>query len=157
MQNRIDAALSAADKDQILQLIQQIKGLMPFLVDLSADEIRELSKMGDRGLPFVRAAITAAEHDDNFLPRSFEVAEMRKDVDLLESLPPIMAAVSQLNELLNDTWLLAGSDAFAAGLEVYAAAQRNGSGEAMTESLQNMGRRFERKKKPKTPDEEPKT
>ena len=155
MQNRIDAALSADDKDRILQLIQQIKDLMPFLIDLSADEIGSLSKMGDRGLPFVRAAITAAEHDDNFLPRSFEVARMRKDVDLLENLPPVMAAVAQLSELLNDTYLLAGSDAFSAGLEVYAAAQRNGNGEALTESLQNMGRRFERKPKPKTPDEEP--
>lgn len=155
MQDRIDAALSAADKNQILQLIQQIKDLMPFLVDLSAEEISSLSKMGDRGLPFVHDALTAAEHDDSFLPRSFEVAKMRKDVDLLENLPPIIAAVSQLTELLNDTYLLAGSDAFAAGLEVYTAARRNGGGEAMSESLNNMSRRFERKTKPKTTDQKP--
>lgn len=155
MQNRIDAALSAADKDHILQLIQDIKAKMPFLVDLSPDEIGSLSKMGDRGLPFVRDAITAAEHDDNFLPRSFDVAAMRRDVDLLETLPPIIAAIAQLKELLNDTYLIAGSDAFAAALEVYAAARRNGTGEALSESLRNMGRRFERKNKTKPPDEVP--
>ncbi|HVE58596.1 MAG TPA: hypothetical protein VNB22_17310, partial [Pyrinomonadaceae bacterium] len=148
MQNRIDAAVSTADKNQILQLIQDIKAKMPFLVDLSAAEIASLNKMGDRGQPFVRDAITAAENDDSFLPRSFDVAAMRKDVDLLEMLPPVIAAVSQLKELLSDTYLLAGSDAFAAALEVYAAAQRNGTGEALSESLRNMGRRFDRKPKP---------
>ena len=148
MQNRIDAALSAADKTEILRLIQQIIAKMPFLVDLSPDEIASLNKMGERGQPFVRDAITLAEQDDSFLPRSFDVAAMRKDVDLLEMLPPIIAAIAQLKELLSDTYLLAGSDAFAAALEVYAAAQRNGTGEALSESLHNMGRRFDRKPKP---------
>jgi len=162
MQNRIDAAVSTADKTEILQLIQDIKAKMPFLVDLSAAEIASLNKMGDRGQPFVRDAITVAEQDDSFLPRSFDVAAMRKDVDLLEMLPPIIAAISQLRELLNDTYLLAGSDAFAAALEVYAAAQRNGTGEALSESLRNMGRRFDRKPKasketPAKPAEPPET
>jgi len=155
MQNRIDAAVSTADKTEILQLVQQIIAKMPFLVDLPAAQIASLTKMGDRGLPFVRDAITAAEHDDSFLPRSFDVAAMRKDVDLLEMLPAVIAAVSQLKELLSDTYILAGSDAFAAALEVYAAAQRNGTGEALSESLRNMGRRFDRKPKPskEKPDE----
>jgi hypothetical protein len=148
MQNRIDAVLSTADKTEILQLIQDIKAKMPFLVDLSAAEIASLSKMGDRGQPFVRDAVTLAEQDDTFLPRSFDVAAMRKDVDLLEMLPPIIAAISQLKELLSDTYILAGSDAFTAALDVYGSAQRNGKGEALSESLHNLGRRFDRKPRP---------
>jgi hypothetical protein len=148
MQNRIDAVLSAADQNQILKLIQDIKAKMPFLVDLSAAEIASLSKMGDRGQPFVQDAIMLAERDDSFLPRSFDVPTMRRDVDLLEMLPPIIDAVANLKELLDDTLILAGSDAFAAALEVYNAAQRNGKGEALSESLSNLGKRFARKPKP---------
>jgi len=118
--------------------------------------------MGDRGQPFVQDAITLAEQDDSFLPRSFDVAAMRKDVDLLNMLPPIITAISQLKELLNDAYILAGSDAFAAALDVYSSAQRNGKGEALSESLRNLGRRFDRKpksseEKPAEPEEPPET
>jgi hypothetical protein len=154
MQNRIDAALTVAVKDQILRLIEQIRELMPFLVNLSTDEIASLSKMGDRGLPFVRDAITLAEQDDSFLPRSFDVAAMRRDVDLVELLPSIIVAVSQLKELLGDTYMLAGSDSFAASLDVYKFAQRSGREEAFSESIANMSKRFDRKPKPS--EEEPK-
>jgi hypothetical protein len=103
-------------KTRILELIQEIRNLLPFLVDLSADEIASLSKMGERGRPFVQEALTLAEQDDSFLPRSFDVNKMRKDVDLIESLPPIITAVSKLKELLDDTYILAGSNAFLAAL-----------------------------------------
>lgn len=140
-------------KTRILELIQEIRNLLPFLVDLSADEIASLSKMGERGRPFVQEALTLAEQDDSFLPRSFDVNKMRKDVDLIESLPPIITAVSKLKELLDDTYILAGSNAFLAALEVYKSAQNHGKGSALNESLSNLGKRFNRKTKAK--EEEP--
>ena len=156
MQNRIDAVLKAADKDLILQLVQDIRDKMPFLIDLSVAEIAALSKMGDRGKPFVQDALTLAEQDDSFLPRSFDVAAMRRDVDLLEMLPSIITSVSRLKELLDDTYILAGSDAFTAALTVYGSAQKNGKGSALNQSLTNLGKRFARKGKAKTPAETPK-
>jgi hypothetical protein len=156
MQNKIDAVLSAASVSKILQLIDQIEAEMPFLVDLSNDEIASLNKMGDKGQSFVQDAMTLAEQDDSFLPRSFEVTAMRRDVDLIQSLPPIAGRVSRLKELLDDTLLLAGSDAFAAALDVYASAQRHGKGAGLKDSLSNLSKRFNRKSKKKTPEEPPK-
>jgi hypothetical protein len=153
MQNRIDATLSPEDKDKILQFIRDIEAKLPFLVDLSAAEIASLSKMGDRGQSFVYDAITQAEQDDSYLPRSFDVAAMRRDIDLTENLPPIIAAIASLKERLDDTLILAGSDAYAAALDIYDSAQRHGKGAALSESLRNMSKRFARKKKPKTPED----
>lgn len=157
MQNRIDATLSPEDKDKILQFIRDIEAKLPFLVDLSAAEIASLSKMGDRGQSFVYDAITQAEQDDSFLPRSFDVAAMRRDIDLIERLPPIIAALASLKERLDDTYILAGSDAYAGALVIYDSAQKHGKGAALSESLNNMSKRFSRKKKPKTPEEPPKS
>jgi hypothetical protein len=154
MQNKIDAVLSSASATKILQLIDQIEAEMPFLVDLSNDEIASLSKLGN-GQSFVQDAITLAEQDDSFLPRSFEVAAMRRDVDLTRSLPPIAARISRLKEMLDDTQILVGSDAFAAALDVYQAAQRHGKGAGLKDSLSSLSNRFARKSKKKTPDEEP--
>jgi hypothetical protein len=155
MQNKIDATLKATSAAKILQLFDEIEAEIPFLVDLSAAEIASLNKMGDRGQSFVQDAMTLAEQDDSFLPRSFEVAAMRRDVDLTRALPPIAARASRLKELLDDTMILVGSDAFAAALEVYQSAQRNGKGAGLKDSVSSLSKRFSRKSKKKTPEEEP--
>src|SRR4051812_39327210 len=111
MENRIDAVLSDADKTEILNHIKQIRAKLPFLVDLSPEERQALPKMGNKRRSFVMDALTLAEQDDSFLPRSFDVAEMRKDVELTESLAPIVVAMMQLAELIDDTYTLTGSEA----------------------------------------------
>ena len=151
MENRIDATLSNADKQAVLDALALIRAKMPFLVDLSADERQSLLKMGDKSRAFVGQALVVAEQDDSFLPRSFDVAEMRQDVELIEALSPIMTAVTQLNELLGDTFALAGSDAYAAALVVYSQAKRNGKGAALDTLADSLGQRFARKSKDKAP------
>lgn len=153
MQNRIDAVLTPEKAKEIIDALREYETELPFLIDLSQDEIRSLPKMGDRGLPFVMDSLTLGEQDDSFLPRSFDITKMRKDVNLLQQLPPLITAVEHFLELLKDTRIIVESDAFAAALEIYAAAQRSGNGEALTAALKEMGRRFDRKPKPK---EEPK-
>ncbi len=156
MQNRIDATLSAANKDKVLQHIQEIKSTLNFLIDLSADELKSLPRMGDKSRAFVTQALTIAEQDDSFLPRSFDVAEMRKDVELADALLPILTAFSSLTELLSDTYTLAGSEAYVSALIVYQAAKANGKGSALDATLDALGQRFARKSKGKTPDTPPK-
>ncbi len=155
MSNRIDATLTEEDKNQVLQLIQQIKTKLPFLQDLSPDELRALPKMGDKSRAFVSKALTLAEQDDTFLPRSFNVTEMRKDVELTNSLLPILTALSSLTELLNDTYTLAGSEAYIAGLVVYQSARANGKGSALDASLDALGKRFARKSGTNNPTNSP--
>ncbi len=159
MENRIDAVLSDADKTDILNHIKQIRLKLPFLVDLSPEERQSLPKMGAKRRSFVTDALTLAEQDDSFLPRSFDVTEMRKDVELTESLAPIVVAMTQLAELLDDTYTLAGSEAYSGGLVVYQSATRNGKGEALDRLADTLGKSFVRKSKSKTeepPDEEDK-
>ncbi|MBX7169852.1 MAG: hypothetical protein K1X72_02770 [Pyrinomonadaceae bacterium] len=146
MVNKIDATLTIEDKNQVLQLIQDIKAKLPFLVDLSAEELRALPKMGS-SKTFVSDALTLAEQDDSFLPRSFDVAAFRRTAELVEALLPILTAISSLNELLSDTYKLAGSDAFSASLKVYESAQKNGKGSAVDAALASLGKRFTRKGK----------
>lgn len=153
MQNRIDAAITAADRDKILDLINQIRALMPFLIDLSPEERQSLPKMGDKSRAFVSGALQLAANDDSYLPRLFDVAEMRKDVELAESLLPIVVALKQLSEFVDDTYVQVGSEAYTAALVVYQSARRNGQGAALDGLLDALGQRFARKSKetPPTP------
>lgn len=151
MENRIDATLSDADRQAVLDALQTIRIKLPFLASLTAEERQALPKMGDKSRAFVAQALAIAEQNDSFLPRSFDIAEMRKDVTIAESLYPIIVAVTQLKELLDDTYKLAGSDAYSAALVIYSSAKTHGQGEALEALLDTLGQRFARKTKPTTP------
>src|SRR5438067_10443793 len=79
------------------------------------------------------------------LPRSFDVEEMRKDVELLNALSPIMLALAQLNELVDDTFMEVGSEAYTAALAVYQYTRAAGKGAALDNALDALGQRFARK------------
>lgn len=96
--NRISASLSQADRQAVLDALNTVRQKLPFLVDLSPDERRSLPRMGDKSRGFVSQALEVAEQNPDILPRSFDVAEMRRDVELLAALSPVLAALSQLSE-----------------------------------------------------------
>jgi len=76
---------------------------------------------------------------------SFDLEELRKDVQLFEAMYPIVVALTQLQELVDDTCLAAGSEAYAAALQVYNYAKASGQGAGLDAVVGEMGQRFARK------------
>ncbi|HEY0428632.1 MAG TPA: hypothetical protein VGC76_12700 [Pyrinomonadaceae bacterium] len=148
MQNKIAASISTADRDKILDFINQIFALMTFGVDLTPEERQSLVKMGDSGRPFVEGTLTLVEQDDSFMPRSFDKAEMRRDNDFYTAMQPVLVQMTRLFESVSDTMMLAGSDLIVAALEVYRNAKDNGQGANLDNLVPLIGRRFKRKSKP---------
>lgn len=143
--NRISAALSQADRQAVLDALNTVRTKLPFLIDLTPEERRALLKMGDKSRGFVAQALNVAEQNEEILPRSFDVAELRKDVELLAALEPIMSSLSQLGELVEDTYMAVGSEAYASSLLVYQFARSAGKGSALDGALDSLGQRFARK------------
>jgi hypothetical protein len=143
--NRISATLSPADQQAVRAAVNTIREKLSFLVDLTPEERRTLLKMGDKSRSFVTQALTVGEQNEDILPRSFDVAEMRKDVDLLAALEPVMASLSQLSELVEDTYMAVGSEAYISALLVYQFARAAGKGAALDGALDALGQRFARK------------
>ena len=140
----ISAALAQADRDAVLDAVATIKAKLPFLVDLNAEERKALPKMGDKSRAFVSKALEVATQNPDFLPRSFDLEELRKDVQLFEALYPLLLSMTQLQELLDDTCLAVGSEAYAAALQVYNYAKAGNVG-GMDAVVGEMGQRFARK------------
>lgn len=141
----ISAQLSQADRDAVMAAIATIKAKLPFLVDLSADDRKALPKMGDKSRAFVSKAMEVATQNPDFLPRSFDIAELQKDVQLFESLYPILLSLTQLQDLVDDTCLAVGSEAYAAALQVYTYAKASGQGTGLETAVEELGLRFARK------------
>ena len=143
--NRVSAELSEADQQAVLAAIETIRQKLPFLIDLTPEQRRSLPKMGDKSRAFVSKALTIAQHNSNFLPRSFSVEEMGRDVGLIESLQPIMVSLTRLFEQLEDTYTEVGSEAYSAALVVYQYGRTSSDGESLESLLDDMAQRFARK------------
>jgi hypothetical protein len=145
--NRVSAELSNADRQAVLAAIETIRTKLPFLIDLSPEQRRSLPKMGDKSRAFVSKALAVAQHDSDFLPRSFSVEEMARDVALAEALWPIMVSLTRLQEQVTDTYTELGSEAYSAGLVIYQYGRNGGDGESLEGLMDDMAQRFARKSK----------
>ncbi|BAY27142.1 hypothetical protein NIES2100_69640 [Calothrix sp. NIES-2100] len=145
--SKVSAKLSAADREAVMEAISTIRQKLPFLIDLSTEERKALPKLGDKSRAFVSKALEIAAQNPDFLPRSFDVDEMRRDIELFEALYPILLSLTQLQELVDDTSVAVGSEAYAAGLLVYNYAKASGKGAGLDSMVDDLGRRFARKAK----------
>ncbi len=141
----ISASLTAADQQAVFEAIATIKAKLPFLVDLSTDDRKTMPKLGDKSRAFVRKALEIATQNPDFLPRSFDLDEMKRDVELFDALFPLMMSFMQMQELLDDTVTAVGSEAYSAALQVYAYAKASGNTGGLDAVVEEMGQRFARK------------
>ncbi|MGD8781768.1 MAG: hypothetical protein PVH88_22735 [Ignavibacteria bacterium] len=145
-ENRVSAALEQTDLDEILTSLSGIETKLSFLVDLSIDEKMQLVKFGDRSVAFVNKALELINRTDEFLPRSFDVEEFKKDADLYNKLYSILQPMRMLLEKLEDTQMLAGSEAYSSALLVYQHAKMSKNTLGGLESIvDDLGKRFVRK------------
>ena len=154
-QNLISLQIDPATLDQIQQTIQALNTQLDFLIDLSADERRGLTKMGDRSQVFVDRALEVAQSHPDILPRRFDVAEFGSDVTLHRQLSTLKNKLTPLIEKLDDTTVAVGSDAYTQALEVYGYAKAAGTGEGLDELRAAMGRRFKGQARKKATQPEP--
>jgi hypothetical protein len=152
---RISASLSQKDREAVMEAMATIKEKLPFLIDLTANERKSLPKLGDKSRGFVIKALEVATQNPDFLPRSFDVNEMRLDVELFEALYPVLLSLTQLQELVDDTLIATGSEAYIAALSVYNYAKASGDVSGLDTVIDDLGRRFTRKSRKAQPQTSP--
>jgi len=140
--NRINAVLASAAAAEVTTKLTEAQALLPFLTDLTLDERKSLPKMGDKSRSFVERTLELARQDDSFLPRNLDIEAFGKDLALYNALEPLRQRLAKLLELVEDTQILAGSEAYLAALEVYHAAKRTGKGAGLDDLLDRVSTRF---------------
>jgi hypothetical protein len=126
--SNISANLANSNYNDILQKLAEITELLPFLINLTAEERRSGLKMGDKSLAFVTKALEYAEANPNLVPPYLDVVEFRKDDTLREQVEKILRAVEQLAEMLSDTRLALGKEEFEQALIFYNSAKQAAKG-----------------------------
>lgn len=119
LNNRISAALSAQDVEDIKLLLRQAEAKIPFLIGLTNEERKMMPKINRSNKLFVDDALQACQDNAALLPAYLQVAEMRKDYELYRSLGDVLQPLAQLYEKVRDTQILAGSEAYSSALMAY--------------------------------------
>lgn len=119
--NRVSMVIGDDDRNQILQAIQVIKSKLPYLITLSDEERQNIPKMGDKTVSFVNKCYEYAQQNPGIVPRFLDLEEFKKDTEVVKQLFQIYAPLQKLVEELDDTMMMAGSEAYAAALVFYSA------------------------------------
>jgi hypothetical protein len=151
-QNLISATLSDAVVAEVETHLKAIATLIGGLLqNLEPKDRQAMAKMGDKTLAFVQKALQYAGQDAALLPSYISLPEAEKDLALTRQLDSILKLMAPLCQSVQDTVMLAGSDAYIAGLGIYghikAAAGNNVQG--ATSIAQDLSTRFPGKSRKK--------
>jgi hypothetical protein len=89
------------------------------LFNLTANERQSLRIMGDKSIAFVQKALEYAENNPALLPPYLNLAEAQKDFALTHDLYGILQQINILQRAVEDTMMVAGSEAYDAALIFY--------------------------------------
>lgn len=105
---------------QAKTLLEQLATLLsPYMVALSASDRQTIPKMGEKTLSFVVKAQEYAGQHPNLLPPFMSKAEFDVDVADATNLAGLKVQIDQLASAVDDTVMVAGSEAYSAALAFY--------------------------------------
>jgi hypothetical protein len=120
-ENLISAEIPAAVMADITEKLNAVNAALAniLLFNLTGQDRLELRKLGDKTMPFVEKAVEYASTNPTLVPSYLDLDEAKKDLKLTQDLSSILKQVSTLNRAVEDTLMVAGSEAYDAALVFY--------------------------------------
>jgi hypothetical protein len=150
--NRVSETIPQAVIDDVTQKLKECRiALEPYLTGITDQERQDLFKMGNKTVATVQKVQSYVETNPEFIPSYMQTAEFNKDVTLTSVLTPLHNVAFQLASDLDDTRMLAGSEALAEAL-IYYGAVREASNKGILQAkpiYDDLKERFTKRNRPK--------
>ncbi|WP_271767963.1 hypothetical protein [Aquimarina algiphila] len=117
--NRLSVTVDSQVITEVKSKIDEISTLLPFLTGLTKDERRNLPKINRSNKVFVEDALDSMRQNGDILPNFIKLGEVEKDYSLYNDLKVLALELAELSEKVNDTRILAGSEAYSTSLLAY--------------------------------------
>jgi hypothetical protein len=121
--NRISAEISDEQVEQILISMREIRKNLPFLVTLSAEDRRSVSKMGAKSVGFDEKCENYMNNRPEFMPGFVQLTEVKRDRQLRAQMLKFASDLETLAGSVDDTLLLLSSEIWSADLAYYQSAR----------------------------------
>lgn len=137
-QNLISLDLPAKTLEALDQAIATLEAVVAPFITLSPDEVRGLVKMGGKSEQFCRQTLVVLDQNQDTLPPSFKLAEVRNDLAAFDAIRPRLLRMQEVLAKMQDTQTALGSDVLMASLEGYALMKMFGKSEGLEALRQAM-------------------
>ena len=119
-ENKSIVLIPAAVLTQITDLINQANAaLQPYVTALTNEERKSIPKMSDKTQAFVEKTVGYVGSNPEFVPAYMNTEDFAIDFTNTTGLDPILKLAEQLYNNLNDTEMVAGSEAYISALMYY--------------------------------------
>lgn len=119
MENKLSVEISQEAIKKINDSIEEILQNLPALINLKTEERSHLLKLGDKSLTFVTKCLEYAIQNPSVVPAFLDVNEFKKDVEAFNNFKKIYIPLQQLTEMIEDTTMLSGNEAYSSALIFY--------------------------------------
>lgn len=117
--NRISATISDGTIEEIQKGLLEIKSKLPFLVRFLEDNRPYVLEIGENLIPFIDQSMKDGRAYPNLVPPFVDIEELERDLLLFQRLQHLLKPIQELADLLHDTAMAAGSDAFETAVVFY--------------------------------------
>ena len=119
-QNQLSITIPDETIATVLKNLQECRDLLhPFLLALTPEERQSILKMGDKTVATVLKTRDYVVTNPQFVPSYMNVPEFVADATVVNQLSPITNLAVQLSRNIDDTMMVAGSEAFQEALVYY--------------------------------------
>lgn len=120
MQNLINFNLTSEEQTKVDEAFGTLSSiLLPKLVNLSSEDIRNMVNMGNKNMSFVTKAAEIANKNPQLVPEVFDLEAFQTDLDATFTLRELKRSTDSLANLVSDSLALAGSEALQAAFSFY--------------------------------------
>ena len=121
-ENLISAEIPENVMTDILTKLNEVSNLLAstLIFNLTGQDRLEMYKLGDKSQAFVEKSLEYASNNPTLVPSYLDLPEAKKDLKLFQDLGRINKQVSTLQRAVEDTMMVAGSEAYDGGLVFYA-------------------------------------
>jgi hypothetical protein len=123
MANLISATFTEENERQAMELLAQLKALFPFGIKLSADQKKRIPKLDDARIPFAEKGLFYGEQKPLIVPPFTNLGEYKVDLEFVKATRRVGAELASIAEMVSDTRMAAGADAYQAALSIYGSAK----------------------------------
>lgn len=118
--NVIDITIPETVLTDVTTKLQEIKtALAPYIFPLTEEQRKFLPKMGDKTVAFVQKTLDYSATNPEYAPGYFDKTELSDDLAAAQVLAPLDGLAQQIANDINDTMMMAGSEAFTMSLVYY--------------------------------------
>lgn len=147
-EDRVSAEITEETLANVTAAFDLIIEKLPFLLDLTTEQRKALPKFGDKSIAFVNKSFEFAKENSEVLPARLNLEEFGRDVRLYNQLFKIDHKAKTISNMIRDTYLQVGAEAFSTALAVYSNLKINKDlFEGSELVLEELSKRFVRKSK----------